>query len=319
MIKNDAEFILKYAKKMKAISLLGGKCEICGKSNFIFLEFHHKDGERKEDNLSVLINGRWSKIENEIKKCILLCSNCHREKHSTERDAKKYKEIKAKLLEIKGVFCCERCGYGEDFASLDFHHRNSEKKDFALGNAYKFITKFMDKICEEIEKCDVICKNCHAVEHFDKKKFEMFQKEISNKIESFCEKRVVDCEKIKNLCEEGVSSKRIGIEMSLPKSTVSDCLKRLGLIASKERITERQEKVCKYCKNKFVTIGKYNIEHKDYCSAFCKQNDIKLKISKEELVILLENETYSSLSRRYNVAPNTVRNLAKRFGLIEGV
>ena len=40
--------VLSYAKKYKAIELLGGKCEFCGEDRFFRLSFHHPD-ENKED------------------------------------------------------------------------------------------------------------------------------------------------------------------------------------------------------------------------------------------------------------------------------
>jgi len=41
----------------------------------------------------------------------------------------KYSEYKKKLLELKGIDKCEKCGYkGENYSSLDFHHREGEKK-----------------------------------------------------------------------------------------------------------------------------------------------------------------------------------------------
>jgi predicted HNH restriction endonuclease len=63
--------------------LLGGKCSICGYNRCLnALEFHHNKG-KKEEVLSVLIRD-FSKQKSlkEIRKCILLCANCHRELHA---------------------------------------------------------------------------------------------------------------------------------------------------------------------------------------------------------------------------------------------
>ena len=60
----------------------GGKCERCGYSNYLgALDFHHKDPSQKE----FTIGNRDFRLEQcieEAKKCILLCSNCHRELHA---------------------------------------------------------------------------------------------------------------------------------------------------------------------------------------------------------------------------------------------
>lgn len=64
------------------IAQKGGGCSICGYNKCpAALEFHHKDPNEKEFQ----INKRWSMskeaILKEIDKCVLLCSNCHREEH----------------------------------------------------------------------------------------------------------------------------------------------------------------------------------------------------------------------------------------------
>lgn len=68
--------------KKRAVELLGGKCSVCGYNKSIkALQFHHIDPSQK----SFVISGQhcrsWKKIEEEIKKCILLCANCHAELH----------------------------------------------------------------------------------------------------------------------------------------------------------------------------------------------------------------------------------------------
>jgi len=68
--------------KEKAVALKGGKCVKCGYNKSIrALEFHHTDATEKEFNPSGNMNMAWHKIEKEIEKCILVCSNCHREIH----------------------------------------------------------------------------------------------------------------------------------------------------------------------------------------------------------------------------------------------
>ena len=63
--------------------MLGGKCSKCGYNKCLSaLDFHHNRG-KKEGHLSRLIKD-FSKQKSlkEIKKCILLCANCHREVHA---------------------------------------------------------------------------------------------------------------------------------------------------------------------------------------------------------------------------------------------
>lgn len=70
--------------KEKAISYLGGKCTNCGYSKCAdALEFHHLDTTQKDFGISYKgITRAWEKIQNELDKCILVCSNCHKEIHA---------------------------------------------------------------------------------------------------------------------------------------------------------------------------------------------------------------------------------------------
>jgi hypothetical protein len=68
--------------KKQAIKYKGGCCNKCGYSkNTASLEFHHLNSIEKEIHPSKLMIKNWEVIKNEIDKCILLCSNCHREEH----------------------------------------------------------------------------------------------------------------------------------------------------------------------------------------------------------------------------------------------
>jgi predicted HNH restriction endonuclease len=67
------------ALKERAIAYLGGKCQICGydKCPSAF-DFHHVGA--KDFNISA--KSSWAVILPELRRCTLLCSNCHREVHS---------------------------------------------------------------------------------------------------------------------------------------------------------------------------------------------------------------------------------------------
>lgn len=63
-------------------------CSNCGYNKCIAaLDFHHLNPGEKEIGISQLIKKNCSieKIEEELKKCIVLCANCHRELHYNER------------------------------------------------------------------------------------------------------------------------------------------------------------------------------------------------------------------------------------------
>lgn len=70
-------------KKKKAIEYAGGKCSICGYDRCqAALEFHHPDPKGKEADPSQSVYlWSWKRAKIEIDKCLLVCSNCHREIH----------------------------------------------------------------------------------------------------------------------------------------------------------------------------------------------------------------------------------------------
>ncbi len=70
--------------KKRAIEYKGGKCEKCGYDRCIeALEFHHLNSEQKDANFRNMRGWTDKRRIKELDKCTLLCSNCHREIHST--------------------------------------------------------------------------------------------------------------------------------------------------------------------------------------------------------------------------------------------
>ena len=69
------------SKKYKLVSLLGGKCKICGYDKCIAaLQFHHPDTVEKEFGIGDTFRS-FDKLVKEAKKCELVCANCHAEIH----------------------------------------------------------------------------------------------------------------------------------------------------------------------------------------------------------------------------------------------
>lgn len=70
--------------KQMALDYKGGKCEKCGYCRYPgALEFHHLDPSQKDIEMSKFSKHPLSDIgKSELDKCILLCSNCHREAHA---------------------------------------------------------------------------------------------------------------------------------------------------------------------------------------------------------------------------------------------
>lgn len=68
--------------KLQAIRYKGGKCQCCGYNKCpAALEFHHVDPTKKEKSIANMRRS-WKYIKVELDKCVLVCSNCHREIHT---------------------------------------------------------------------------------------------------------------------------------------------------------------------------------------------------------------------------------------------
>lgn len=78
------QIIFRQAMKQRGLELLGNECQICGyKGSPASLEFHHINRKTKKYNFSDSYTS-WETYKLEIKKCILMCSNCHAEVHWQE-------------------------------------------------------------------------------------------------------------------------------------------------------------------------------------------------------------------------------------------
>jgi hypothetical protein len=88
----------------------------------------------------------------------------------TEKDHVKRRklEIKKWLENYKKNLRCANCSENHP-ATIDFHHREMSKKDEGIAylTAYGYS---IDRIKEEIAKCDVLCANCHRKVHYKNNK-----------------------------------------------------------------------------------------------------------------------------------------------------
>jgi hypothetical protein len=69
--------------------------------------------------------------------------------------------MKQKAVEYKGGKC-NICGYDKSIAALEFHHIDPTKKDFSISN---FKSYSFSKIKTELDKCILVCANCHREIH----------------------------------------------------------------------------------------------------------------------------------------------------------
>lgn len=82
------------------------------------------------------------------------CCKCQ-----SDRVSKARRDLKSLLVAKLGGSCFQ-CGYQKSVWALQFHHRNSDEKEYEMG----FLIRDRNKklAMYEVEKCDLLCANCHA-------------------------------------------------------------------------------------------------------------------------------------------------------------
>ena len=75
---------------------------------------------------------------------------------------KRRKKIRLMAVEHKGGKC-EQCRYSRCIDALEFHHTDPAKKDFSISS--KGYTRSWKKVQEELDKCAMLCANCHREVH----------------------------------------------------------------------------------------------------------------------------------------------------------
>ncbi len=86
------------------------------------------------------------------------CKQCH-----SNTMKKKYYENKEAVSSIKTEKGCAKCGYNENAMALDFHHINPTEKEDTIARLTSGSS--LSRALQEIEKCVVLCANCHRVFH----------------------------------------------------------------------------------------------------------------------------------------------------------
>jgi hypothetical protein len=109
--------------KIKAVNYKGGKCLVCGYNRCIrALHFHHLDPSQKDFAISSDGSTRsWEEIRKELDKCIMLCGNCHSEKHEQlfrDKDIELYNRLNNfnEMIKKPISYCrsCKKETYGSD-------------------------------------------------------------------------------------------------------------------------------------------------------------------------------------------------------------
>ena len=127
-------------------SLIGFKMKKHGPKRILETKFlycnKHGDCEHVESGIKTK---KWKCCQ-----CAILYSSNYR------------KRMKQRAVDYKGG-SCELCGYNKSISILTFHHRDPLLKDFNLSGSG--ICKSWNKLIIELDKCQLLCFNCHYEVH----------------------------------------------------------------------------------------------------------------------------------------------------------
>jgi hypothetical protein len=160
--QEQKELLKQYVKETKEHN----GCKICGCININCLDFHHRIDSNKKDTICNLVRHAYSLsvVKEEIEKCDIICSNCHRTQHYTGRYMRNKKNIKIHNLKQRSK--CLHCGCNK-VECLDFHH-SSDKTD-GIGSMIRDKMISIEQLETEIKKCIILCSNCHRILHSNDK------------------------------------------------------------------------------------------------------------------------------------------------------
>jgi len=147
-------------------------CSQCKENNPSCLDYHHLFGKAKTIAQLIRNGASIATIDNEMQKCVVLCTNCHCKQHrpiqikdgSSWPGFRPYRIAKRKwFIQWLQTQQCQQCRMS-DTRCLEFHHVDESNKRFKIsylltsGHSLAFLQ-------DEISKCIVLCANCHRKLH----------------------------------------------------------------------------------------------------------------------------------------------------------
>lgn len=135
--------------KLKMVEYMGGACITCGyKRCFGALTFHHINDNEKEFTISGAECRSWKVLVKELKKCVLLCANCHQEYH---HKCTEYCNTKKQIFKETDYFFPESCPisfYTHDGRSKQpmYNKKYGSRKDYNKARVKQNLSNNKDKI-----------------------------------------------------------------------------------------------------------------------------------------------------------------------------
>ena len=198
---------------------------------------------------------------------------------------------KIRLVEYKGGKC-ERCGYDKCIDALEFHHLNPDEKDFGLSCGD---TRSLEKLKSEVDKCIMVCANCHREIHAEEREKNRIKKEKEKleKSKLYFETKHTDRKQSKKLVEEKLKLDNIksDINIGLTKKEISKKYK-VGLTTLR-RFLDKNNLV--YIESKSSKLD--NLNKDDFISSF------------------KELGSFTSVGKKYGVSDKALQKWCERNGL----
>lgn len=180
--------------------------------------------------------------------------------------------MKTEAVRLKGGKCFN-CGWAGNIAAFQFHHRDPTQKEFGISSNPKVS---WEKYWNEVEKCDLLCANCHAIHHAG-----TIDKQFLKDVESY---------KGRELVTSNIPWKN---QTHIPRCYDHKCKHCNKPFTSPRQV---QKYCCPNCQQK----------HRRKCN----------RPSKSELEILIKDMPMTHIGEKYGVSDNAVRKWCKAYQIL---
>ena len=85
------------------------------------------------------------------------CKSC-----TSDQVVERQRAFKIQCIDYMGGEC-SKCGYSRHPSALEFHHLDPSQKEFGISRVR--LNKMNAEVKKELDKCTILCSNCHKEEH----------------------------------------------------------------------------------------------------------------------------------------------------------
>ena len=210
-----------------------------------------------------------------------ICKKCNQLNVNLRKRKKK-----EELVAYKGGKC-EICGYDKCIDALEFHHVDENSKDY---NISFYLSRSIDVLKKEADKCILVCANCHREIHHEinKKKKDAQFKELNefyelNKIERKNKINSINKEEVLLMLDSGLTKEEISKKLNVSIATLTRFFSKNGInmqrkTRSLEELREPTEEELRKMRNEgksMKEIAKYFHHNRNYIGTICRKYNIE--------------------------------------------